>query len=108
MCFAYSPNNSYLQDERSFPERPELMMVLIWLSRLWGYLSKNAVALSDSSGVQRGLSSKSLNLNVKKNLPDAGIRPGNAPNVSISLYFLLHSLVNIRHLLIMLSKVNLH
>ena len=108
MCFAYSPNISYLQDKRSFPERPELMMVLIWLSRLWGHLSKNAVALSDTSGVQRGLSNESLNLNVKKNLLVAGIQPRNAPNVSISLYFLLHSLVNIRHMLIMLSKLNLH
>ncbi|XP_040258649.1 uncharacterized protein [Aegilops tauschii subsp. strangulata] len=68
------------QDKRSFPERPELMMVLIWVSRLWGYLSKNAAALSDTSGVQRGLSNESLNLNVKKNLLVAGIQPRNAPN----------------------------
>ncbi|XP_040258615.1 uncharacterized protein [Aegilops tauschii subsp. strangulata] len=70
------------QDKRSFPERPELMMVLIWVSRLWGYLSKNAAALSDTSGVQRGLSNESLNLNVKKNLLVAGIQPRNAPNVN--------------------------
>lgn len=83
-------------------------MALIWLSRLWGYLSKNVVALFDSSGVQRGLSNESLHLNVKKNIPVAGIRPGNTPNISSSLYFLLKSLVNIQHLFVMFSKVYLH
>jgi hypothetical protein len=76
-----------LQDEESIQERLHLMMLLVLLSRLWGYISKKTVPLVYTCSVQQQLANESPYLNNKKNLPHATVQPEDATTVRISLIF---------------------
>jgi hypothetical protein len=76
-----------LQEEESIQERLHLMMLLVLLSRLWGYIRKKTVPLVYTSSVQQQLANESPYLNNKKNIPLAIVQPEDATTVRIPLIF---------------------
>lgn len=81
-------------------------MLFARLSRLWGYLSKTAVALADDSSVQHKLENESPDPNDKKNLLATKTQPGDARIVRILPSLLLQSSVAIQHIIVFIISTN--
>lgn len=75
----------------------------ICLSRLWSYLSKQAVATADNCNLQHGMDNESEDLNDKKNLVTKA-HHGDAHVVRVFIFSIViisfHAIISIIHLLV--------